>query len=205
MKTSIYKDFKDISSLNQSKLLTGGIIPRPIAWVSTLNDNGTVNLAPFSYFSIVANDVLSIAFTRKQSKEKDTLLNILKNKEAVVNSSSILNLEMVNASEINLPYGSSEVDHLNLSTIASVQIETPSIECAEISYETKLIQHIPLTDDEGKPKSDIVLLQVVGVRINEAIYDEAKNYIDGKALNPASRLAGKAYGSTLEDDSIHRD
>ena len=202
--TTYYRDFKDLGKLAKSKLLTGGVIPRPIAWITSINDNDTINLAPFSFFSVVAYDVLSVSFTQKKSGNKDTLKNILRTKEAVVNSASIKHIEHMNVSEIEYDYGVSEVDHLGLELLPSTQIKTPHLAIADVSYETKLIQHIPLFDDEGHPKSDIVLLQVIGVHLNEDVYDEAKNYIHGDRLDPASRLAGKLYGKSVVETSTTR-
>lgn len=205
MKTT-FIDFEDIKPFDKNKILTGSIIPRPIAWISSINENDTLNLAPFSFFSIVANDVFSVSFTQKKSGGKDTLRNILRTKEAVIHSASIKNLNLVNdSSSEDIEYGVSEVDMLNLKLNNSNIISTPYLEVADIAFETKLIQHIPLTYDSGKPKSDIVLLQVVGVHINKDIYNEEKNYIDGRKLDPASRLAGKLYGKTIVEESITRD
>lgn len=204
MSDAIFKDFTDLSKKDRNKLVTGGIIPRPIAWITSLNENGSINLAPFSFFNAVSYDVFSVSFTQKKTGNKDSLRNILRTKEAVVHSASIKNLEYVNASEVEYDYGVSELDALNLKVSPSQHIQTPHLQIAELSYETKLIQHIPLLDENGKPKADIVLLQVVGVHIKKDVYDEEKNYIITEKLNPASRLAGKFYGNTQIDTTHQR-
>lgn len=198
-------DFSNLSRLNKNKLLTGAIIPRPIAWVTSLNENNSVNLAPFSFFSVVANDVFSISFTQKKSGGKDTLRNILRTKEAVVNTASIPLLHEINeSSDESIPYGVSELELLGLSITPSSTINTPMLKEAAISFETRLIQHIPLTYEDGSAKSDIVLLQVVGAHVQPELYNEEKHYIDGTALQPASRLAGKLFGETVVNQDIKR-
>ena len=104
MSKTLFKNYEDLKPMEQNKLTTGSITPRPIAWVSTINDNDTINLAPFSFFSVIARDVLSISFTRKKGQMKDTLINILRTKEAVVNTASIPHLDLVNTSSEELEY-----------------------------------------------------------------------------------------------------
>lgn len=205
-KKIIFKDFNEISNKDKRKILTGSIIPRPIAWVSTKNEDGSINLAPFSYFNIVARDVLSISFVQKKAGNKDTLRNILREKEAVIHSSSIMNLDMVNkSSDESLDYGVSEVDLLDIPLRDSKIISTPTVDLAEISFEVKLLQHVPVPNDDGTAKADLILLQVLGVSFDERVYDEAHNYILVDDLQPASRLAGKDYGSTEVIPDVKRD
>lgn len=204
MSKTLFKNYEDLKPMEQNKLTTGSITPRPIAWVSTINDNDTINLAPFSFFSVIARDVLSISFTRKKGQMKDTLINILRTKEAVVNTASIPHLDLVNTSSEELEYGESEVDLLNIELADSNLIRTPRIKLSNIIFETKLIDHIPLLTDKGKPKADIVLLQILGVHLNPDIYDEENNHILMDQVHPASRLAGKYYGETIINQDLKR-
>ncbi len=200
---SIYIDFEKLDGRSKRNLVNGSVVPRPIAWVSTLNEDQSVNLAPFSYFNIVAHDVLSIAFI-PQKEGKDTLRNILRTKEAVINSVSIHNLEEVTLSSLNHEYQESEPLIHNIEMIPSTTLKTPRVKEALINFETKLIQHIPLWDEAGQKKADMVLLQVIGANFDPSVIDINKHYIDINILNPGSRLAGVSYGNTRVEESATR-
>ena len=103
-----------------------------------------------------------------------------------------------------MEYGESEVDLLNIELADSNLIRTPRIKLSNISFETTLIDHIPLLTDKGKPKADIVLLQILGVHLNPDIYDEENNYILMDQVHSASRLAGKYYGETIINQDLKR-
>src|SRR5699024_3911685 len=77
-------DFDLIENELRSKLLKGSVIPRPIAWISTLNETGTLNLAPFSYFNVVSSTMMIVSFMRMEASQKDTFVNLMREKEAVV-------------------------------------------------------------------------------------------------------------------------
>lgn len=198
-KTSIYKEFNKIPVKQQSKIVTGSIIPRPIAWISSTNKDGSINVAPFSYFNVVSPNILSVSFLGK----KDTLKNILSQKEAVINTVEVSKLDKVSKTSLAYPYGESEALLHQIHLSNSKLIKTPRITDSKISFETKLFQHIPIRDKDAQ-SADLVLLKIVGVHFNKDVYDEEKGYIQMDILNPASRLAGKYFGHTTIDQETFR-
>ncbi|BAK31143.1 flavin reductase family protein [Erysipelothrix rhusiopathiae] len=132
---------QDLSAKDRYKFLTGSVVPRPIAWITTRNSDESINLAPFSYFSLVATEVpiVSVAINRNKGKLKDTSKNLLQTRECVIHIANHEFVEAMNASSMTLPYGESEVSKLNLETQSSVMIETPSLKDVKIKLETVLV------------------------------------------------------------------
>lgn len=184
MKT--YKS-KDLNAKEIYKLLSGSVIPRPIAWLTTQNEAGLVNAAPFSFFSIASSTppLLSVSFTA----DKDSLNNLLATKEAVVHLVSSDNVEQMNATAARLAANISEVEQLGLELLPSEMVSVPSLKNSKVRFETRLYKHVPLEHD-----GHLVLLEVVNFLFDDDVLDDEKFYIDAKALDPIARLAGNQYG-----------
>ena len=109
------------------KFLIGSILPRPIAVVSTLSENGSINVAPFSFFTAVSAKPMIIAFSplirSSTGEEKDTPRNIVANGEFVVNFVTESTAELINQTSQELPYGESEADAVGLETLNSEKIK----------------------------------------------------------------------------------
>ena len=188
---------KALSAGDNYKLLSGLIIPRTVAWVSTLNEDGeSINLAPFSFFSSVPSSrpliTLGIGETQ-QGKPKDTFRNILREKEAVVQIPNANELKVLNETAATLPYGESEVTKSHLHLTPSNTIKTPAITDAPVRLETKLYKAIPVDDQNNRQDAVILLMEVVDYLIDDSIIDN-RYHIDVRALNPIARLAGPNYG-----------
>ncbi|MCF2943148.1 flavin reductase family protein [Paenibacillus tarimensis] len=175
------------------KLLIGSIIPRPIALVTTLSDNGAVNAAPFSFFSIVSSDppLLSIAVQRRQGAMKDTARNALERRELVVHVVSEEIVEAVNQTAANLPPGDSELAAAGLTPVTSEAVKVPGVAEARIRMECCLEQAIEL-GDSGQPSCDLLIVRVKRIHIAEELYNE-HGHIDPGLLKPVSRMAGDDY------------
>ena len=129
------------SSAENSKLLTNPVVPRPIAWVSTLGQSGGVNLAPFSFFNALGSDpvYLVISVGRNDKGElKDTEKNIQATGEFVVNMVTEDLLDAMNLSAADFPPDQSELEAAHLGTAPSVHIRTPRVAQAQVSMECKL-------------------------------------------------------------------
>ncbi len=123
------------------KLLTNLVVPRPIAWVTTLGKSGVVNLAPFSFFNAVGADPLYVIISvglREDGMPKDTAKNIQENGEFVVNLVTEDLFEAMNISAADFPAEQSELSAANLHTSASVHIKVPRVAEAQASLECKL-------------------------------------------------------------------
>lgn len=193
MKT-IYK-YKDLDSKTQQKISQAAIIPRPIAWITSLNENGTVNLAPFSYFALLSPSLMAVSFTKIEDSYKDTYHNIKKNKEAVINIPSQTLLEAVDKSSEALAYNVSELDTLGLTVSKSKNIKTPILDEALINFEVVLLEDLEFMDiTRDHIENNVVFLRIVGVHLSEEVYDSKTQYINQDVLRPISRLAGATYG-----------
>lgn len=196
---------KNNSERENYKILTGTIIPRPIAFVTTISDEGVVNGAPFSYFNIVSSNppLVSVAIQRANGNLKDTARNIYNNGEFVVHIVDQNNVKQVNETAASLPYNESELDIANLTQVPSDMINVPGVKESKVRFECKLVQALPLLNEEN-PGSDLFIGEVVLFHIDESIYDQDKRYIDERSLDAVSRLAGQNYATLGDVFSIKR-
>ncbi|WP_088009433.1 flavin reductase family protein [Indiicoccus explosivorum] len=181
-------DPKELSPRDTYKLLIGSVVPRPIAWVSTLSKSGVRNLAPYSFFNVVSRNppMLGISIgegtgTRKGTV-KDTLTNIRETGEFVVNivTSSMAN-EMAKSAE-TLPPEADEFDYADLPSAPCEAVAAPRIAEAPVSMECKLHDIIPLGSDH------LVIGEMVRFHIKDDLYENGR--INLAKLAPIGRLAG---------------
>jgi flavin reductase (DIM6/NTAB) family NADH-FMN oxidoreductase RutF len=192
----IHLDPQSLTQRENYKLLIGSIIPRPVAVVTTRSAEGTLNIAPFSFFSIVSSEpaIVSIAVQRKKGGMKDTARNLLTTKEAVIHILDRSNVAAANQAAALLPAEQSELTVTNFTPVPSQTIGVPGLQEAKIRFETTLYQHIPIIEEETKV--DLLLLKITGYQINEEVYEEGK--INPKKLAAVSRLAGNSYAEIGE-------
>jgi flavin reductase (DIM6/NTAB) family NADH-FMN oxidoreductase RutF len=186
------------------KLLIGSVIPRPIAFVTTLSKEGIVNAAPFSFFNVVTANppMLSIAVQRKNGVPKDTASNSEDTGAFVVHISDETYIEAINQTAANLPPDESEISLAGLKLVSSEKIAVPGVAEAKIRMECVLERSIPLGGIEGAPACDLLIGRVVCFHIAEELYEEG--HIDPLALKPVSRLAGSSYSKLGDIFSIER-
>lgn len=113
-----------ITERENYKFLIGSIIPRPIAFVTSISKDGVLNGAPFSYFNIVSANppMISLSIQRSAGRQKDTARNIIESKEFVVHIVDEQNVAEVNKTAAALPPDQSEIDLTNLTPVESVKI-----------------------------------------------------------------------------------
>ncbi|CDR28510.1 flavin reductase family protein [Staphylococcus schweitzeri] len=196
-------DAQSLTARENYKLLIGSIIPRPIAFVTTLNQDASVNAAPFSFFNIVNNQppMIAIAVQRTGGKRKDTALNIERTGDFVVHITDEYNVQDINETAAPLAYGDSELSRTELSLVTSTTIKTPGIKDAKMRFECKLSQMILLGD--ALDGADLIIGEIVTYHIDESIY-EGDFKINPHALQAVSRLAGNDYAKLGETFTINR-
>lgn len=177
------------------KLIIGCIVPRPIAWISTLDSDGATNLAPFSFFNGVASNppTISVSFSYNPDREdhrKDTLRNILATGEFVVNTVGEPHEKKMHASSGDYPLGSSEVDALGLTTVQSRTIAPPRLAESSVAFECVLDRTVEV--GEGPGSATLVLGRVLSIEVADALTDD-KLHVDVAAMKPIGRLAGNGY------------
>lgn len=176
------------------KLITGIVVPRPIAWVTTLSGNGGVNLAPFSAFTFVSTrpPMVGINVGRKAGKRKDTSTNIHARGEFVVNIADENMIEPVHLSAVEHEPEVSEVTHLGLATEPSKVVRTPRLSAAPISLECRLHRVVEF----GDTGSEFMVGEIVVFHIRDGLYANGK--IDTARLRPICRIAGPNYAKLGE-------
>lgn len=180
------------------KLLVGTVIPRPIAFVTSMSADGLVNAAPFSYFSIVSSDppLLSISVQSRAGVLKDTARNAIEAREFVIHVVDESNVAEVNKTAASLSPEESEIDLTGLTLIPSEVVKVPSVEQAKVRFECQLEQAVELGGTR------LLIGKVVRFHIDESIYENGR--INPEALKPVSRLAGTNYAKLGEIFSMKR-
>lgn len=198
-------DPQSLSERENYKFLIGSIIPRPIAFVTSINEAGVVNAAPFSFFNIVSSNppMISISVQRKAGEQKDTARNITTTKQFVVHVVSEEIVAEVNKTAANLAPHQSELDDTQFTLVNSVKVAVHAVTEAKVRFECELVQHVPLGGDDGQSGCDLLIGRIVQYHIDEAIYND-KGHIDARKLQPMSRLAGNDYATIGEFLTIAR-
>jgi flavin reductase (DIM6/NTAB) family NADH-FMN oxidoreductase RutF len=171
------------------KMLTGAVIPRPIAFVSSIAPNGGINVAPFSQFVIIAVDpgLLGISIGPRPGGLKDTLVNIRRTGEFVINMVPEEWAQTVQVSSEAHPPDVSEVALLGLATVPSVHVLPPRLACCKIQFECKLAEVIEF----GSAPNRFVVGEVVMMHVREGLTSNFK--IDPRAYAPLARIGGRNY------------
>jgi len=183
-------DPKELSKSQAYKLLISALIPRPIALVSTINEFGVVNVAPFSFFGGVSSKppVIYISIDRKRDGDKkDTLKNIELNGDFVVNIVTEEIAEKMNICAVDFPYGISEAEIAGLTPVKSEIVKSPRILESPINLECKVVKIIEI----GDSPNSVVFGEIVMFHVKDEIFeDEAVN---PKKLKVVGRLGGNFY------------
>ncbi|MBA3822465.1 MAG: flavin reductase family protein [Ktedonobacterales bacterium] len=186
---------EELSPRASYRLLTSLVIPRPIAWVSTVDDEGVFNLAPFSFFNAVGAPppTVMISVDQRNGKPKDTLLNIRANNEFVLNFVDASLLTPMNATSGEWEHDVDEFSLAQLTPTPSQDIRPPRILEAVAAMEVIAKQIVPVEDTT----STMVIGRVIRFHIREDIFRE-DGAIDPLKLRPLGRLGGDNYGTLGE-------
>lgn len=198
-------DPTQLDGKNLYKILSGSLIPRPITMIATLNENQSLNLAPFAFFNAVSYNppTLMVSVQRVDGQPKDTARNILRTEEAVFHAVNRENLHLVNETAANLAAEISEMSRAPFTQAGSLSIKTPGVYEAPVRYETVLSHHYPLkVDNQGEITGDVFLMKITHIHISEEIYQDT--YVLPEKLQPMSRLAGIHYASLGEVTMLKR-
>jgi flavin reductase (DIM6/NTAB) family NADH-FMN oxidoreductase RutF len=195
---------QQLSAGDAYHLMTSLVAPRPIAWVSTVDDDGRPNLAPFSYFQAVCSRpptiVLGIAWL-PDGRPKDTLANVLATGELTINHVSEDLGERMNATSAGFAPGVSEWERCGVDSVPAVAVAPRRVAAARGGLECRLTHAIPLgVGKNGMPSSTLVVAEVVHVWVAEGLLqrDERGRVlpIEPGKLAAVARLGGIAYSNT---------
>lgn len=197
-------DPKQLTERENYKFLIGAIIPRPIAFITSMSEDGVVNAAPFSFFNIISSNppMISVSIQRKKGEMKDTARNIKANGQFVVHIVDTDNVEKINETAANLPPEESEIDRAGLTLVDSTKIQVPGVKEAKVRIECELETALQLGGDGENPGCDFIIAKVAYYHIEESIYDDGR--IDPDKLAAVSRLAGNDYAQIGKQFTIER-
>ncbi len=187
----------NLSSQEIYKILTGSILPRPIAWVSTCDAVGNMNLAPFSFFTVASVDPPVLCFSPlvdDDRLEKDTLVNIRQTGEFVVNIVSHSLVDKMNQTSAPYPNGVSEFVKAGVTSQPSSVIDAPGVQESLVRFECTLQQIISFGSEPLA--GNLILGNICHIHINPDIYKDGK--VDVEALDTVGRLVGNHY-TTIRD------
>ncbi len=184
--------------------LVGIVTPRPIGWVTTLDAEGRVNLAPFSFFNVFGANPPVVVFSpvnRRDGTRKDTLLNVEATGEFVLNSAVESLADAVNLSSSELPRGQSEADLAGLSLLASARVKPPRIAESPTHLECRLRQIVRVGD--GPMAANLIIGEVVAIHVDESVIG-SDGRVDPAKLKTIARLGGDWYCRTSDLFSLKR-
>jgi flavin reductase (DIM6/NTAB) family NADH-FMN oxidoreductase RutF len=195
-------DPDEIGPAERHKLTIGTIAPRPIAWITSLGDDGVVNLAPFSYFMACHSYLPAVAVSigSRNGVPKDTRANILATGEFVVNMATEELGAQVNRSAAAFPPEISELEVLGLETVPSTKVAPPLLAASPVNLECSVLFALDLGEDPRQ--STLFVGQIVMWHIREDLVDDAYR-VDQAALHPIARMGGPLY--TRADEIFRMD
>ncbi|MEB1807919.1 MAG: flavin reductase family protein [Bacillaceae bacterium] len=200
----VFIDPKDRSRKENYQLLSSAVIPRPIAFVTSQNEDGVVNAAPYSFFNVITAEppLISISVGRRNGKTvKDTGRNILKGSEFVVHMVDEEIVQQMNQSAAEYPSNVSEVKETGLTLTDSQIVTVPSIKEAKIRMECKL-HHAVALETEKEASCDLLIGEVVMFHIDDGFYKDGKVIAEG--LNLVGRLGGADYAHIKDTFTLQR-
>lgn len=179
------------------KLLIGSILPRPIAFVSTIDENGNANAAPFSFFTAICADPMLICFSpmRRGSDggKKDTLLNIEKTKQFVINIVSESMAKQMNDCAVEFAPEVDELEVTGLTKEPGRVVRVPRIKESLVHLECELYQVLDFGDQAGA--GSLVIGKVLNIHVEDDLFHKGR--VDTEKLQPIGRMAGNTYTNPL--------
>jgi flavin reductase (DIM6/NTAB) family NADH-FMN oxidoreductase RutF len=197
-------DFQHLTPRDAYAWMIGTILPRPIAWVSTISADGKTNLAPFSFFQGVTSNPPTLMFVPVNTRDgakKDTVRNIEATREFVVNLVPYALAEPMNNSSALLPYGESEFDAFGIEAAPSTRVRPPRVARAPVSFECEL--HSIVQIGEGPLAANVIFGRILLAHVADEVLD-AQGKPDAGKLDLIGRLGGESFTRTTERFALKR-
>ncbi|MBI0537280.1 flavin reductase family protein [Roseomonas sp. KE2513] len=195
-----FVDGEGLDTAAAYRLIVGCVVPRPVAWITTVDGEGRVNAAPFSSYNYVATSPpmlgVNIAARAGDGAMKDTARNILASREFVVNVATEATMEAMHGSAQEFPPEISEAEVLGIDLLPSRHVRAPRIAASPVQMECRLDQIVPL----GRGVNTLYIGEVVAFHLSPEIYDGSR--VDSVKMRPVARLGGPFYAALGE--IIHR-
>ena len=191
-------DFDTITPEAKSKLLHSTIVPRPIAWVTSLDADGHRNMAPFSFFNVFSTDPPILGFSVTASVfggPKDTAANIRVRKDFVVHLVSHANRTAMNLTATELPPEIDEIALAGLTALSSERVSAPRIAECDVAMECVLHSEVPLSEERSLFLGRIVTMHLA----DQMVEDAERHYVDAPALDLVGRMHGRGWYARTTD------
>lgn len=200
MKNTTSLDPTSISTKELHSILLTAVAPRPIAFASTINLKGEVNLSPFSFFNVFSSNppilIFSPARRVRDNSTKHTLKNVEEVKEVVINSVNFSIVEQMSLSSTEYGDGVNEFIKSGLTEVPSLKIKPPRVLESPVSFECKVENIIPLGSEGGA--GNLVICKVVHIHMKNEYLDE-NNKLDTEKLDLVARLGGSWYSRVTKE------
>jgi flavin reductase (DIM6/NTAB) family NADH-FMN oxidoreductase RutF len=171
------------------------VAPRPIGWVSTVDRDGAVNLAPYSFFNALGENPPMLAFSSMGPKDSQAFAGEVR--EFVWNLVTAELIAEMNETSAALPRGESEFERAGLEMAASRLVAPPRVAAARCAMECRVTHHLELHDIEGRPTNQhLVIGQVIGVHLDETAIESGT--VETATLRPVARLGGPGDYTVVE-------
>lgn len=175
------------------------VVPRPIGWISSLAPDGTVNLAPYSFFNAISGEPPMVMFSsggRNTEQQKDSITNIEATGEFVCSIVSWDLKEAMNKSSASVPAEVDEFDLSGLETAPAELVKPPRVKASPIHLECTYWKTVNLPPDPAGRANDMCIGMVIGVHIDESVLKDGK--VDIPSIRPVARLGYMDYASVPE-------
>ncbi|WP_282603708.1 flavin reductase family protein [Paracoccus sp. PARArs4] len=189
-------DFAELTAREAYKVMIGTIVPRPIAWVTTISTDGVVNAAPYSFFNCLSADppILALGVENKPDKSlKDTAENIRMTDCFTVNIVDRANVEAMAVTAAGFAPGVDELEMAGLTAVPGDSVACPRIAEAPVAFECERYLGIAVSASR-----EIILGRILRAHIREDIIDPATHYSDHAKLDALGRMGGNGYAGTLD-------
>ncbi|MEL4306592.1 flavin reductase family protein [Joostella sp. CR20] len=187
-------DPKEISTAQLHGYLLGAVSPRPIAFASTIDASGAVNLSPFSFFNVYSSNPPIMIFSAnrrvRDNTTKHTLQNVLETKEVVVNVVNYNIVQQTSLSSTEYEKGVNEFEKAGLTMLKSDVVKPFRVAESPVQFECKVNEVISLGEQGGA--GNLIVCEVVKLHVNEAVLDE-NGQIDQYKIDLVSRMGGNWY------------
>lgn len=197
-------DFATLAPRDAYQWMISTILPRPIAWVSTISAEGKTNLAPFSFFQGVCANPPTLMFcpvNNRQGHKKDTVRNIEAVPEFVINLVPHRLAEQMNACAALLPYGESEFEKFGIASTPSDLVRPPRVAASPVAFECRLDRIVNI--GEGPLAAHVIFGRILAAHIaDDVLGPDGKP--DARKLDLIGRLGGDDYSTTRDTFSLER-
>lgn len=185
---------EDMDLATRYRMVTSCVLPRPIAWITTLSPTGVVNAAPFSSYNYIAHSppMVAVNMGAREGRLKDTARNVVETKEFVINVPTEATLEAMHKTSGEYSAEVSEAEMHGIELIPSAFVKPPRIAATPIQLECRLTQVLPL----GTGVNVLYVGDIVAFHLRDDVFDG--RHVDLAKIRPVVRLAGPHYATLGE-------